>query len=487
LFFYLSCVLPLIKIAVILLLLLSLSTLLLLFSIQSWVSIAAIKTTTISSSSSPCITYDSSKNLIKITCSSANLTDIYNQLHNESILRKQQQSSSPVAAAAAPDTREWLLNANITIAKGATLYINSTDTSWLKIISDGTSNTAYAIEVYGSLKIDSVKVTSWNPTTNNYIRDDNNTGKIPRPFIRVEKDATGTTDITNSEIAYLGYQRVSGEEHSGLSYYGGNGSVLRGNNIHNLWFGFYSTGVAGIVVENNQVHDNSLYAFDPHTGTHDMIFRNNRIYNNVAQGIICSLDCYNITIENNQLYNNGIGTTESSGIMFSRNMSNSVARNNIIRNETQGIFVSSSHSNEVYNNTISDSTVGIYVRAGAYTVNGIYTTAGAYNNTIHHNIIINPLFSGIVVNRGASENRFYSNIVQNPKHYAIDIEDSNTTKNTFKDNHIINSSSDSPIRQNTNNTTNTIISPSTNDPIIVSANNDANKNPIQDMKNSVSA
>jgi parallel beta-helix repeat protein len=218
-----------------------------------------------------------------------------------------------------------------------------------------------------------------------------------------------------------------------------------------------------------------------------MIFRNNRIYNNVAQGIICSLDCYNITIENNQLYNNGIGTTESSGIMFSRNMSNSVARNNIIRNETQGIFVSSSHSNEVYNNTISDSTYGIYVRAGAYTVNGINITAGAYNNTIHHNIIINPLFSGIVVNRGASENRFYSNIVQYAKHYAIDIEDSNTTKNTFKDNHIINSSSDSPIRQNTNNTTNTIISPSTNDPIIVSANNDANKNPIQDMKNSVSA
>ena len=168
-------------------------------------------------------------------------------------------------------------------------------------------------------------------------------------------------------------------------------------------------------------------------------------------------------------------------------MSNSVARNNIIRNETQGIFVSSSHSNEVYNNTISDSTYGIYVRAGAYTVNGINITAGAYNNTIHHNIIINPLFSGIVVNRGASENRFYSNIVQYAKHYAIDIEDSNTTKNTFKDNHIINSSSNSPIRQNTNNTTNTIISPSTNDPIIVSANNDADKNPIQGMKNSVSA
>ena len=40
--------------------------------------------------------------------------------------------------------------------------------------------------------------------TNDYAKTDVQ-GKIPRPYIFVEKDATGTTDIINSELAYLGY------------------------------------------------------------------------------------------------------------------------------------------------------------------------------------------------------------------------------------------------------------------------------------------
>jgi hypothetical protein len=39
-------------------------------------------------------------------------------------------------------------------------------------------------------------------------------------FIRLSKDATGTTNITNSEIAYLGY---SCSRSSGIIYYGGEG------------------------------------------------------------------------------------------------------------------------------------------------------------------------------------------------------------------------------------------------------------------------
>ena len=95
------------------------------------------------------------------------------------------------------------------VTQNATLHINSSDSSWLKIISDG--ETAYPIHVSGSLKIDSVKLTSWNPNTNNYTtsEDSHRNGEdvqigTPRPYIVVEEDATGTTDITNS--AYLGYE-----------------------------------------------------------------------------------------------------------------------------------------------------------------------------------------------------------------------------------------------------------------------------------------
>ena len=78
--------------------------------------------------------------------------------------------------------------------------------------------------MHGSLKIDSVKITSWDPTTNNYAISNGSREAVPpgtkgatpngyiihygapRGFIKVEHDATGTTDITNSEIAYLGYE-----------------------------------------------------------------------------------------------------------------------------------------------------------------------------------------------------------------------------------------------------------------------------------------
>ncbi|MDQ6666840.1 MAG: right-handed parallel beta-helix repeat-containing protein, partial [Thermoproteota archaeon] len=83
-------------------------------------------------------------------------------------------------------------------------------------------------------------------------------------------------------------------------------------------------------------------------------------YDNGAQGIICSLNCYSILIEDNQLYRNG-----KAAIMFSRNMSNSIARNNIISNEIDGILVSQSNNNKIYNNTISNSQYGINVIVGS--------------------------------------------------------------------------------------------------------------------------
>ncbi|MGI0044155.1 MAG: right-handed parallel beta-helix repeat-containing protein, partial [Nitrososphaeraceae archaeon] len=192
--------------------------------------------------------------------------------------------------------------------------------------------TAYPITVFGSLKIDSVKVTSWNPNTNNYTtsQDSHRNGEdvsigTPRPYIVVAEDTTGTTDITNSEIAYLGYESGYGGGRTGLRYEGGDGSIIRGNNIHSLYFAFYSKGVGAMKIENNLIHDNIHYGLDPHTGTHDMIIRNNTVHDNGSIGIICSLDCYNIVIEDNKVYNN-----TKMGIMFSRNMFDSIARNNVV-------------------------------------------------------------------------------------------------------------------------------------------------------------
>jgi len=290
-------------------------------------------------------------------------------------------------------TADWLLSANLVIARGAILHTDSTDTRWLKIASlqkSGITPITYSIDVHGSLKIDSVKITSWDPTTNYYAitngtrqdvgsSRDLTTPGAPRPFITVEKDPAGTTDITNSEIAYLGYEKgsFSGVGTAGLNYYGGDGSVLRGNNIHNLYFGFYSSGVGKMVIENNEIHHNTIYRLDPHTGTHDLVIRNNIVHDNGQFGIICSLNCNNITIENNRVYHNGDRNTGTgAGIMFSRNTVNSIATNNNVHDEPVAISISASNNNQISNNTISNSGDGIDLRNSS-------------NNRIHDNTIIN--------------------------------------------------------------------------------------------------
>jgi mannuronan 5-epimerase len=380
--------------------------------------------------SNTCITFDSTENAIRISCKYTNLTDIDNQLQNPDLLHKQTTDGV------------WLLNAGIIIEEGATLYINSTDTSWLKIIAPSADNEetvngggedskseenenenpvakANGIEVLGSLKIDSVKMTSWDPSSNNYAV---NEGKrnlrgteyevelgSPRPFISVDGGATGTTDITNSEIAYLGYEGgVGGGPVVGLTYFGGDGSIISNNNIHHLYFAFYSNGVGHITIENNHIHDSGHYGLDPHTGTHDMIIRNNTVEDNGSIGIICSLDCYNITIENNKVSNN-----TKMGIMFSRNMYDSIARNNIVSNEDQGIVVSESHNNEVYNNTVIDSEQGINV------------DSQSHDNIIYNNVIrdIPNLSDALFLEEGTAEqNTLYSNILIDSDGNKIDLD-----------------------------------------------------------------
>jgi parallel beta-helix repeat protein len=353
-----------------------------------------------STSNENCISYDSSARIITIRCKFASVTDIDNQINDDSILTKQSSNGT------------WLLNAGILVDKGAVLNIDSKDVKWLRIAADGT--TAYAIDVLGGLRIDSVTLTSWNPNKNDYassngtrdLHDNKIESGDPRPYIRIEDEATGTTNITNSEISYLGYESGVGGGKTGLRYDGGSGSILRGNNIHNLYFGFYSNGVGGMVIENNQIHHNSHYGFDPHTGTHDMIFRNNTVHDNGGMGFICSLDCHRIVIEKNKIYDNA-----KRGIMFSRNMSDSIARNNFIGKEEHAITISESHNNGIYNNRISNSEGGIDI------------DKESTNNTISNNTIIvahtNHLQAqdssdAITVEKEAEKNnKIYSNTIIN--------------------------------------------------------------------------
>ena len=79
------------------------------------------------SSQNQCIQYDSAQKLIKVKCESVHLRDIYENLQNPTVLRIQEGSSENQG-------NIWVLNAGIVVDKKASLVIDSTDTSWLKII-----------------------------------------------------------------------------------------------------------------------------------------------------------------------------------------------------------------------------------------------------------------------------------------------------------------------------------------------------------------
>jgi mannuronan 5-epimerase len=346
------------------------------------------------------VTYDSLENLIIVNCKNTNLTGISNQLKDSALLRR--ESTDGV----------WLLNTSITIGEDAMLYINSTDTTWLKMVGD--EETAHALKVSGSLKIDSVKISSWNSETNDYIKfrsdkrlplapteEQSDINKLPRPYLFIDH-AKGSTNITNSELAYLGYDCNDSKCH-GMSFLGSESNTIKGNNIHHNNRGFYASQLGETILENNQVHTNYDYGIDPHTSTHDLIIRNNTAYDNGGIGIICSLDCYNITMENNRVYNNVVA-----GMMITRNTSNSVIRNNNISDESTGISVSESHNNEIYNNTLLD------------VKNGIDVKNDSFENLLIDNIINKALNYGFRITDSPSGNILESNtVIDTPQNRSI--------------------------------------------------------------------
>lgn len=380
-----------------------------------------------------CVQYDSFTRLITVTCKSANLSHIDSVLKEPAVLKKYGDGV-------------WLLNANLTIADDANFFINSSDTKWLRINST-TGKNAYHIYVKGNLGIDSVKISSWNTTSNDYATTDVNT---PRASITIQPKGTGKTNIFNSDIGYLGDGNTSRGQ--GLSYWSGDGSVIRNNTIHHMYYGFYSERVGNITIENNRIYNDIKYGIDPHTETRDMTIRNNTVHDNGHIGIICSLDCNNITIEGNTVYNN-----TKAGIMLSKNVQNSVVRNNKVYGEDTGISVSESSKDVVHGNVIDNSLNGIQVKLNSSNNsienNSIYNSAkcgiqisdAASRNLISSNVVLNSTKNGICILDGVSGNTVNNNTIDASGSYAVYVRDSNSLDNIVRENLLLNVSK-TPIR-----------------------------------------
>ena len=124
---------------------------------------------------SHCINFDPTTETIALLCGEQDLFDISDSLGPNSVLREETDGV-------------WVLSANMIVGNSATLNINSTYTSWLKIDSATSHNLPYHLSVLGNMNIDSVRVSSWDSVSQNFTKSD---GSIPRPYITILPHATG--------------------------------------------------------------------------------------------------------------------------------------------------------------------------------------------------------------------------------------------------------------------------------------------------------
>ena len=325
-----------------------------------------------------CVTYDHSTNIITVSCNT-NLSEINQAINDKSVLEK-----DPFGV--------WILKAIIKVDPVAKLTIDQTDTSWLKITNKNGTGPNF-ISVSGTLKIHGIKITSWDPSSKSVIRQNVN-GSIPRPYIFIG-NGSGSANISNSEVAFLGYASAGT---NGLLYYrGGDGSSILNNTFHDMWDGFYSEAVSSVTIKNNKYYDNLRYGIDPHSASHDLNIIGNLVYNNQKIGIICSEDCYNILFSNNVVHNNGVA-----GLMFSLNTNNSIAKDNYANHEKVGISIYQSSNDKVYNNLVNSSNTGIYA-AGSSSGNQIY------NNTLMNG----PVGMYLGLDNNSKNNSFKNNHMNN--------------------------------------------------------------------------
>ncbi len=279
----------------------------------------------------PCVSYDINTNIINVMCKT-NLSKINESINNGTILEKQAHGV-------------WILNSIIYVRPRGELTINRTDTSWLKITNHtSNSNDANYILISGKARIDGVKITSWDPSSNSVIRQ-NLRGSISRPYILIN-NSSGSTNISNSEIAFLGL--ALDPLKYGLSYNSGQsgGSTIANNTFHDMSAGLLSDSVGSFTIKNNKYYNNSIYGIDVNKSSNDKI--SNNLLKSSHVSILIGDDSMN-----NHVYSNTI-TNSTFGIYIA----GSKPRNNLVENnQLSGVhypIISDGVNNIGKNNNVSN-------------------------------------------------------------------------------------------------------------------------------------
>ena len=328
-----------------------------------------------------CVVYDSANRTINICGGSSDLSTINQIVNSSDVLNN-------------TSDKNWMLNANISVDNGATLFINSTDTDWLRINS--TAGKAYSIVVYGNLIIDRTKISSWNSISNTEpVLSDSANKSTPRGYLLMHWGGVGQMNITNSDISNLGFN--STKDTWGIAYYSGSGSILQNNSISSNFRGVYlTTNASNISVANNTIQNSSQHGLNLYKAKYTKIW-DNKISENTEHGIFCTGECENALIKSNHILNNG-----RNGIVLNQDTTNSAIKQNILKdNNRSGIAIWNSSNNIVEHNLMQQNGLGTTIAQ-----NSSY-------NMIKNNLITNSLSNGILLDSNSTNNRIEKDLINN--------------------------------------------------------------------------
>lgn len=304
----------------------------------------------------------------------------------------------------------WHLRANILIEQGGGLQLYGTslggDVDELRLQSNNTNANAFVniSADWGSIDIRSTKITSWDDAVSGPDTEYYNYG---RAFIRVRSSlaADGITplearmDIVNSDVGYLGYDasesyglswKVIGTPDAEKTLYNyvnvyGN---IQTNHIHHNWFGVFTYGAYGMLIQGNEVDHDVKYGLDPHDDSDYLVIEGNYSHHNGDHGIIASQRCDHLLIQNNvSEYNDG------NGFMLHRACDDSVIANNISRYNTQdGIALFAIWRATVTNNVCIGNAQS-----------GVRLSVGGAENLVGYNELANSPSYGIYIYQGSDD------------------------------------------------------------------------------------
>ncbi|WP_143517082.1 nitrous oxide reductase family maturation protein NosD [Pseudonocardia sp. MH-G8] len=295
---------------------------------------------------------------------------------------------------------EWELRADISVINGASLHVAAPEVRWLKLVSEeGKIASLKPLGQGSGLQIDGSCITSWDIATStaDTNQDDG------RGYILARDGAV--MNIDNAEIRYLGNGDV---ESYGLSWRteGTTGSITNSVSSHN-YFGLYSYEVGGLVVADNEFHDNSLYGVDPHTGSHDMTIERNVVHDNGKHGIILAEDCVDSVIRDNIVYRNN----HHGIVLYLNSDRNTIEGNDTFANVAQGININESNDNIIRGNRVYDNKES-----------GIGITQTSKNNLVEDNQARGNAQDGVRVVSEAAQTTLRANTLGENGRYGVYVD-----------------------------------------------------------------